>query len=442
MSDARPGGHADRTSLRPRWSLNPAVGYAAAAAALLAGLALVTSRPEFALIALPLFAIVAFGVERRPRRSEVVTTTTRLAPDTDATGVGYDTRFDLSADVDALAVVLATADGTTHRFAVTPETARRLIGKVAVTHSGPQEILRLHYSALGAAGAAFTSPDAGPASSRLVPPLRLPIDSLPLPHRVVGITGAHDSATPGDGGEFRDVALFAPGDRLRRIDWKVTARRAQLPGDLYVRRTFSTADAIVMLVIDDRDEVSADISRWSGSKGPLTSTTSLDLAREAAASLASAYLAAGDRVGLRDLAGTARSVEPGGGTRHLQRLQTTIATAAPTGRPVKTTRTPIVPASALVVVISSFLDDLAATMAVTWASTGHRVLAIDTLPQVDVAAASREERTAFQLLMLERTSRLDGMTASGVEPVRWDAAPGSAVPAVRLRALTRPRRIR
>ena len=109
---------------------------------------------------------------------------------------------------------------------------------------------------------------------------------------------------------------------------------------------------------------------------------------------------------------------------------------------MKTTRTPIVPASALVVVISSFLDDLAATMAVTWASTGHRVLAIDTLPQVDVAAASREERTAFQLLMLERTSRLDGMTASGVEPVRWDAAPGSAVPAVRLRALTRPRRIR
>ena len=237
-----------------------------------------------------------------------------------------------------------------------------------------------------------------------------------MPHRVFGITGAHGSTTPGDGGEFRDVALFTPGDRLRRIDWKATARRAQVPGELYVRRSFSTADAIVVLVVDDRDEVGADVTRWAGAKGGVTTSTSLDLAREAASSLSAAYLAAGDRVGFRDLAGTARSVEPGGGTRHLERLQSTIATIAPTGEPVRSVRTPIVPASSLVVVLSTFLDEQAATMAITWASTGHRVVAVDVLPEPELQSATREEQTAFRLLMLERTDRLDGMTASGVEP--------------------------
>ncbi|WP_343213840.1 DUF58 domain-containing protein [Gemmatimonas sp.] len=32
----------------------------------------------------------------------------------------------------------------------------------------------------------------------------------------------HASARPGDGGEFRDLHPYAPGDRVRRIDWKAT----------------------------------------------------------------------------------------------------------------------------------------------------------------------------------------------------------------------------
>jgi uncharacterized protein (DUF58 family) len=432
----------DRTDTRPRWSVNPAVGFGAGAAGVLGVLALIAGRPEFALLAVPLLIVVAVGLDRRPRHDDTVTVTNRLSPDTDSSGVGYDLGFTLPDGAEAVAVALTTADGGSPRFAVTREAAARILGRVPVTHSGPQDITAVDYSLLGAAGAAMTSPDPGPTSSRLIPPPRLRIDSLPLPHRVVGITGAHESRTPGDGGEFRDVALFSPGDRLRRIDWKVTARRAQLPGDLYVRRTFSTADAIVMLIVDDRDEVAADVTTWAGIRGSATTATSLDLAREAASSLAAAYLAAGDRVGLRDLAGTARSVDPGSGTRQLQRLQTTIAQASPTGQPVKSVRTPVLPASSLVVVLSSFLDEQAATMAITWASTGHRVLAVDTLPQPLLGAASREQRTAFQLVMMERTNRLDAMTASGVEPLRWDSAAGAPVPSVQLRTLTRPRRRR
>ncbi len=445
----RPPSPVDTTTERPRWSVNPPAAFGAAGVALLVGMALVSGRPEFALLALPVILSIAVGVDRRPRRDGEATVTTRLAPDDDATGVGYRLDFDLPASVDAVAVQLFSADNRTHRFAVDAQTALSggVRGRIPVTHSGPQEIVRLHYSLLGGAGTSVTSPDAGPVSRRLIPPPRLRMESLPLPLRVVGITGAHSSSTPGDGGEFRDIALFTPGDRLRRIDWKATARRSQRPGELYVRRSFSTADAIVMLVLDDRDELGSDVSLWSGARGGTATATSLDLGREAASSLAAAYLAAGDRVGLRDLAGTARSVEPGGGTRHLERLQSTIATAAPTGEPVRNARTPLVPSSSLVVVLSTFLDEQAATMAVSWASTGHRVIAVDTLPETDVKRLTHEERAAYRLLMVERSDRIDGMVASGVEPVRWQPSttakgPLSMPASVQLRMLSRPRRTR
>ncbi|GAA4679546.1 DUF58 domain-containing protein [Frondihabitans cladoniiphilus] len=446
-----PGPRSDATSVVPRWSVTPGIAYGAAAAVLLAGLALVLGRAELALVAAPLFFAVALGYDRRPNRFAPVSVRTVLDPDQDATGVRYRVTIDAPPEVEAVSLMMFAADHSVHRVAVDRRTAAgtdrapgapSLSGRIPVAHSGPQEILRLHYSLLAGAGIALSSPDDGPESTRLIPPPRLRIENLPMPLRVVGITGAHGSATPGDGGEFRDVALFAPGDRLRRIDWKVTARRAQLPGDLYVRRSFSTADALVMLVVDDRDELGSDVTSWTGTEGGTPTATSLDLAREAALSLASAYIDAGDRVGFRDLAGTARSVEPGGGTRHLDRLRSTIATAAPTGDPVKSVRTPVVPSSAVVVVVSTFLDDLAATMAITWASTGHRVVAIDVLPQPEVKHATREEQTAFRLVMLERNDRIDGMTAAGVEPVRWQPLPGDPVPAVQLRMLSRPRRRR
>src|SRR5699024_620324 len=79
----------------------------------------------------------------------------------------------------------------------------------------------------------------------------------------------HTSRRVGDGTAFRDVHLFTPGDRLRRIDWRVSARRSldvrtgRLT-ELYVRRTFATADASVMLVVDSRDAVGPDVATWGG----------------------------------------------------------------------------------------------------------------------------------------------------------------------------------
>ncbi len=422
----------------PLWVRNPALVSGLAVGVLLAGLALLTGRPELAVVALPALVTAAFGVRPRLDTTPVRTTTT-LVPSDSGEGVAYRTEVDLPSAAEAVAVEFRVAGDRRHVVVVDPRRARRLTGTVPVTHSGPQEILRTHLSLLGRGGTAVSVPAAGPVRSAVVPPPHLRVQHLPMPSRVTGITGPHDSARPGDGGEFRDVALFAPGDRLRRIDWRRTARRAERPGELYVRRTFATADALVVLVLDSRDDLGADVTEWSGARHGRQQATSLDLAREAAVSLATAYISAGDRVGFRDLAGTARSVEPGGGTRHLERLRTTIAAATPRQDATTTARMPLVPAASLVVVLSTFLDDQASTMAVTWAATGHRVVAVDVLPSPDVRRATRHERAASRLIALERSDRLSEMTATGVELIHWRTGDEDA-PAVQLRLLSRARR--
>lgn len=424
--------------IAPTWVRSPALVAGLAAGVLLAGLGLLTGRPELAVVALPVLVTAALGFRRSPGADRVHVATT-LAPADSGRGVGYRTEVTVPPSAEAVAVEFRVAGDRRHVVVVDRRRAERLAGTVPVTHSGPQEVLRTHVSLLGRGGTAVTVPEPGPIAAAVVPPPHLRMQHLPMPHRVTGITGAHDSARPGDGGEFRDVALFAPGDRLRRIDWRRTARRAERPGDLYVRRSFATADALVVLVIDGRDDLGTDVTGWGGTRHGASAATSLDLAREAAVSLATAYVGAGDRVGLRDLGGSARSVEPGGGTRHLERLRSTIASVTPTGDADSSARMPLVPAASLVVVVSTFLDDRAASMAITWAATGHRVVAVDVLPPPDVSTADRYERTAFRLLTLERDDRLTEMTSTGVELIHWQTGDGDP-PAVQLRLLSRPRR--
>lgn len=311
--DATPGVRSTDQAYRVRWVPNPPITAAIAAAVFLAGLALVTARVEFALVAAPLLVIAALGHDPARGRAGVIRTRTAVRPEDNGRGVMVDVELRAPQVAEAVAVVATLADGSTRRVLVTPSTAAALRGPVTVLHSGPQAVVRLDLALIAQGGTAVTLPEEGPTLRAVVPPPRLRIEQLPMPHRLVGTTGTHESSSRGDGGEFRDLALFAPGDRLRRIDWRRTARRAQQPGELYVRRTSSTADAVVVIVLDDRDDVGPDVTRWSGTAGPGRSATSLDLAREAATTLASAYIGAGDRVGFRDLAGAVTGIEPRGG---------------------------------------------------------------------------------------------------------------------------------
>jgi uncharacterized protein (DUF58 family) len=266
----------------------------------------------------------------------------------------------------------------------------------------------------------------GPVDVKVLPRTR-PSGRLPLPFRLQGLTGAHDSRRIGDGGDFHDISEFTAGDRLRRIDWRVTARRMNRGGQgspvldrLYVRRSHATADAVVMLVVDSRDEIGPDVSTWASSRAiHPDDPTSLDIAREAAGTLARGYLEAGDRVGVVDLGRTSRLLRPAGGRRHLARVLHQLADARPEGEVRVRIRAPQLPSGSMAVVFSTFLDDEAVRLAEVWRAAGHRVLAVDVIPPIDTHRITRQESLAHRIVELERHDRMWRLRASGIDVIPW-----------------------
>ncbi|MCU1477893.1 MAG: hypothetical protein JWQ64_2586 [Subtercola sp.] len=428
-----------RIIIRPVWMLRSSFTALVLAAVILAAAGLLFARVDVALLALPLFVAAAINWSRRPGSQASGTVEVTVAPRPSGQTLAYEMRVATPEGTDAVAVRLTLLGGDSREFVVTARAGERLTGSVPVLHSGPQPLVSAAVLLIGTDASLTSDPSESAAVSRVIPPPFAAITSLPLPRRLAGLTGSRDSSRPGDGGDFRDVHPFAPGDRLRRIDWKATARRARFDGDLYVRRTAATADATVIIVLDSRDEVGEQIAEWSRRTARDTGISSLDLSREAASSLAAGYIRAGDRVGVHDLSSEARLVAPGGGTRHLERVLRQVELTSPVGSPNIRFRAPIVPPGALIYVLSTFLDGGSARLASLWRGGGHRVIGVDTLPTARFERSNADERVAHRIVLMERADRLHELEAQGVEILRWHDD-GAEPREARLRALSRPPR--
>ncbi len=97
------------------------------------------------------------------------------------------------------------------------------------------------------------------------------------------LNGRHASRLRGRGLNFEEMRDYLPGDDIRSIDWKATART----GSPHVRVFTEERDRPALLVVDQR------MSMFFGSRLNMKSTT----AAEAAAIAAFRILDAGDRVG-------------------------------------------------------------------------------------------------------------------------------------------------
>lgn len=404
----------------------------------IAAVGTLTSRVDVVLLALPLIASAAIGLDRRPTAGARSTVRVHVARRPGADGANefaYTVAFEAPADADCVHVRLTVRGARARELILTPVATVR--GSLPVLHSGRQPVVAVDYRLIGVDGAWISLPVPRLVAERVVAPAIAPIASVPLPHRLTGLTGTHGSARPGDGGEFRDLHPYAAGDRLRRIDWKATARRSQGFGDLYVRRTDATSDATLMLVIDSREDVGERVADWSTDRSGLGGLSAMDLAREAAASLAVAAIGTGDRVGLLDIASHDGVVAPGGGKRHLDRLLRRIAVSEPSSTPLNRRRAPIVPAGAIVYLLSTFLDDEATSIALLWRAAGHRVIAVDVLPTPRFDDSARHTRIAHRLVMVERRRRITDARANGVELFRWQEDDEQPSRAVVLRTLAR-----
>jgi uncharacterized protein (DUF58 family) len=109
------------------------------------------------------------------------------------------------------------------------------------------------------------------------------LNFLPLQPAQSVLNGRHRSRLRGRGLNFEEMRVYQRGDDVRAIDWKATART----GTPHVRVFTEERDRPALLVIDQR------MSMFFGSVLNMKSVT----AAEAAALVAFAVLAQGDRVG-------------------------------------------------------------------------------------------------------------------------------------------------
>ncbi len=175
-------------------------------------------------------------------------------------------------------------------------------------------------------------------------PRTAPLRRLPHPRMTQPFVGNYVSPALGEGIEPGEVRPFAPGDRIRRVNWRATLRR----GELYVTERHRERNADVVLMLDTLIAV-----------GPPGDTT-LDAATRAAASLALAYLARKDRVGFIDYGGLLRWVKPGAGRAHAVRLLDTLLEASVIftymTKDLDLVPPRVLPPQALVIALSSLLD--------------------------------------------------------------------------------------
>ncbi|HET8682344.1 MAG TPA: DUF58 domain-containing protein [Micromonosporaceae bacterium] len=255
-----------------------------------------------------------------------------------------------------------------------------------------------------------------PARGVKVYPLTEPFDAAEAMPRAAGLVGGHRSRRPGEGGELAGVRVFGPGDRLRRIDWRVSLRTRQL----HVAATLSDRDAEVVLLLD--------VLREAGRSGGVHGAASvLDTTVRAAAGIAEHYLHRGDRVAMLEYGFRARRLRPASGRRQyvtaLEWLLDTRATPTqyePTG-PLFGAH--LLPANALVVVLTPLLDQRTAAMLARLARVGRFLVAVDTLPP-GIRAPNPGEwaQVAERLWRLERENVIGALREYGVPVVAWAGA--------------------
>jgi uncharacterized protein (DUF58 family) len=196
------------------------------------------------------------------------------------------------------------------------------------------------------------------------------LTSLLAPRATRASAGGHPAHVLGGGGsEFVDIRGYQPGDRLRDVNWKVTARR----GEPHVNRRRPERGGEVVIVLD------ATSDGWRQSD---LGSALLQCAGQAVWSLARNHLAAQDRVGL--LTQQSNGVDwlpPEGGMRARYRVIETLLGANSSQR--STSRSAIrrhdVPPAALVLGVSSLSNNLTLRTLAAMRAHGHTVgvLAID-----------------------------------------------------------------
>jgi len=245
---------------------------------------------------------------------------------------------------------------------------------------------------------------------RVYPRIITPLRSLPRPVHAQASVGDYVSAALGEGIEPGDVREFSPGDRVRQVNWRASLRL----GKLYVTQHQRERNADVVLMLDTLAEVGA------------APETTLDLGVRAAASLATAYLARKDRVGLVNYGGLLHWVKPGSGRAQYERLADALVRAdvvfTYVAKDLRLVPPRVLPPQALVIAITPLLDRRFTKAVLDLAARGFDLVVLVVSP-VDVARASLAPSPttdlACRLWTLERRVQFGELRRQGLSVLEW-----------------------
>jgi uncharacterized protein (DUF58 family) len=229
------------------------------------------------------------------------------------------------------------------------------------------------------------------------------------PRETQAFTGSEVARTKGDGIEYADVRDFVPGDRVRSINWRASARRA---GTLIVNDRHPERNTDVVIFVDSF----ADVRRGDRS--------TLDDAVRAAASLAARYLERRDRVGLVSFGGVLRWLQPAMGSsqrfRLVESLLETGVEPTYTWRDVNIIPARILPTKALVLALTPLVDPRFVTTVADLRARGYDVSVVEVDPEPLVEPGPTElDRLAHRLWLLQREVLRARLARLGIACARW-----------------------
>ena len=402
----------------PSWRPTNAMLRACLGSLVLVLVAVLAGRPDVLVLASPLLLVAVASAVRRPETAPAARARLLHASIREGEGTAVRTTVRDAADVEHAVVALAPHQWVAYDPPLGVRDLAPSLSQDVLTIDVPVSGRRWGRRSLGDGLVAVTSPW-GAFRRRMEAPHPLTLTVLPTPgtfdaHAAaphpVGLVGTNPARRPGEGTEFASIRPFTAGDRLHRVQWRVSLRT----GTLHVTSTQAEQDAAILLLLD----AVADLGDSDGLDGP---ASSLDVTVRAAGAIAEHYLRRGDRVGLRVLGSSANALRVAGGVQHLRRLLDSLARVVPGRvRHLDPARLGLgLVDGTVVIVLSPMLSEQAVTTTVALARRGLTVVVVDPLPADLAERAEPREAVAWRLRLLERDVLLAQVRAAGIPVVPW-----------------------
>lgn len=225
-------------------------------------------------------------------------------------------------------------------------------------------------------------------------------------------TGNQVARVKGEGLEFADLRAFSPGDRVRSINWRASARHTIASGELIVNERHPERNADVILFLDTFAEARTGTA------------STLDLAVRASATLATRYLERRDRVGLVSFGGMLRWLVPGMGVTQRYRIIDALLESEVVfnyaWKDVSIVPARMLPSQALVLAVSPLIDDRSVTALLDLRARGHDLAVIEVSPVPFAEPGDSEaDQLAYRLWLLHREELRSRYQALGVAVASW-----------------------